>query len=354
MRVRKAIAMGVDLERLVANFFPPGSAVATYFTPCSLAYACGGDPWYTFDPEGAKALLAEAGYPDGFSTKIQYRPDVRPYLPDPPIIAQEIQAQLKQNLNIDAQIDQQESSTFLANNAAGTLDGLFLLGWGADFPDTDNFLNFHFGPGTGAKFGDPIPELVEAIRLASQSSDPAERDALYTTANELIKEHVPAAIAAVAGNATAWKDDVEGAYSSPLTTEILADMKAGDRDTIVFVQNGEPEGVYCGDETSGETFRACEQLKESLYGYESGGVVPVPALATDCSANEDLTKWTCTLREGVKFHDGADFDASDVIASFAVQWDSQSPLHVGRTGVFEYWPSMIGGGYLNPPPPAAE
>jgi hypothetical protein len=31
-----------------------------------------------------------------------------------------------------------------------------------------------------------------------------------------------------------------------------------------------------------------------------------------------------------------------------------SPLRVGRTGVFEYWPSMIGGGYLNPPPPAEE
>ena len=112
--------------------------------------------------------------------------------------------------------------------------------------------------------------------------------------------------------------------------------------------------LYCGDETSGETFRACEQFKESLYGYESGGTAPVPSLAEECTANEDLTTWTCKLREGVKFHNGADFDASDVVASFALQWDMESPLRVGRTGVFEYWPSMIGGGYLNPPPPAEE
>ena len=36
-----------------------GSEVADYFTPCSFDYACGGDPWYEFDPEAAKALLAE-------------------------------------------------------------------------------------------------------------------------------------------------------------------------------------------------------------------------------------------------------------------------------------------------------
>ena len=81
-----------------------------------------------------------------------------------------------------------------------------------------------------------------------------------------------------------------------------------------------------------------------------GSTATEPALATGCTANEDLTVWTCTLREGVTFHDGATFDASDVIVSFAAQWDAASPLHVGRTGAFEYWPSLVGGGFLNPPP----
>ena len=48
-------------------------------------------------------------------------------------------------------------------------------------------------------------------------------------------------------------------------------MQPGDRDTIVFMQNAEPLSLYCGDETDGETLRACEQINESLYAYEIAG-----------------------------------------------------------------------------------
>ena len=81
------------------------------------------------------------------------------------------------------------------------------------------------------------------------------------------------------------------------------------------------------------------------------GLDPVPALATGCTANADLTVWTCTLRDGVTFHDGSTFDASDVIVSFAAQWDALSPLHLGNTGLWTYWGSLIGGGFLNKPGP---
>jgi len=350
VRVRQAIAMGIDRQRIVDNFYPPGSETASHFTPCALLGGCAGDSWYEFDPEGAKALLAEAGYPDGFSTSLQLRDAVRPYLPDPPVIAQEIQAQLKANLNIDAEIELMESGAFLDANEAGQLDGLFLLGWGADFPDTDNFLNYHFGPGVGKKFGGTSPELIEAIRQGGQTADPAEREAAYAEANRLIKEQVPVAIIAHGGNAAAFKADIDGAHSSPLTTEIFSVMQPADRDTLVFMQNGEPLSLYCGDETDGETLRACEQIKESLYAYEIGGGEPEPALAKECVTNDDLTVWTCTLQEGVTFHDGATLDASDVIVSMAAQWDLSSPQHVGRDGQFGYWPSMIGGAFLNTPP----
>lgn len=104
VKVRQAIAMGINRQRIVDTFYPVGSEAATYFTPCSIPNGCVGDPWYTFDAVAAKALLAEAGFPDGFSTKLYYRDVVRGYLPQVSNVAQDIQAQLLANLNINAEL----------------------------------------------------------------------------------------------------------------------------------------------------------------------------------------------------------------------------------------------------------
>jgi len=124
------------------------------------------------------------------------------------------------------------------------------------------------------------------------------------------------------------------------------------RDQLVFVQNGEPGGLYCADETDGEALRICGQIVESLYIYEVAGTAPEPGLAEECSANADSSVWTCTLREGVVFHNGATLDANDVVTTFAIQWDAAHPLHVGREGLFEYWGYLFAGS-LNPPPPSS-
>ena len=356
VKVRQAVAMAVDRQRIVDNFLPPGSEVAKFFTPCAIPFGCTGDDWYTFDAAAAKALLAEGLQEEGidpatFTTKLQFRPPPRPYLPDPPTIAQDIAAQLQENLGITVELDQQESTTFIDNSNAGTLDGLFLLGWGADYPDADNFMNYHFGSGAGAKFGTLPQDLVDATIKGSQSAADADREAAYTEANNLVKQYVPLVFVSHAGSATAFKADVEGAHSSPLTSEVMAAMKAGDRDILTFMQGGEPGGLYCADETDGESLRVCEQIKESLYSYKVGGTDTEPALATSCEPSDDLTVWTCTLRDGVTFHDGSTLDSSDVILSYAAQWDALSPLHVGRTGGFDYWIALIGQGFLNPPGP---
>jgi ABC-type transport system substrate-binding protein len=348
-QVRQAIAMSIDRQRIIDNFYPPGSEVATHFTPCSFPFACEGDDWYEFDPEAGRELLAEAGFPDGFDTSIALRDVVRGYLPAPTVVAQDIAAQLADNLGINATIDVQESGTFIANADAGALEGIHLLGWSADYPDVTNFLDFHFGAGASLQFGDKFDDITGPLADGASTPVDAERQAAYELANNAIREHVPMVPIVHAGSATAFKADVTGAHSSPLSNENFSVMDPGGRDTLVWMQNAEPISLFCMDETDGESLRACEQSMESLYKYEVGGTAAQPALAEDCAPNDDLTVWTCTLRDGVTFHDGATLDANDVVLSYAMQWDAEHPLHVGNTGTFTYFSAFFGG-FLNPPP----
>jgi ABC-type transport system substrate-binding protein len=348
-QVRQALAIGIDRQRIVDNFMPPGSIVATHYTPCEIDFACTGEEWPAYDPDEAARLIEEA-YPGGIDTTLAWRnPPARIYMPLPDETATDVQAQLAE-IGIRVTLDKQESGTFIGNSNAGRLEGLFLLGWGADFPDATNFLDYHFGEGCTSAFGDCYPEIYEHLNIGNSTPVAAEREAAYTDANNAIREQVPMVPISHAGFANAYLAGVEGAQISPLSNELIFRMAPPEGDQIVFMQAGEPIGIYCADETDGESLRACEQTMEALYAYAMGGTDAEPALAEECTPNDDLTVWTCNLRDGVTFHNGATFEAQDVIASYAAQWDYLSPLHAGNTGSFEYWGGLWGGN-LNPPAP---
>ncbi|MGV8856245.1 MAG: ABC transporter substrate-binding protein [Devosia sp.] len=340
IKVRQAIAMGIDRQRIVDNYYPAASVVASHFTPCTLPNGCAGEDWYPFDPVKAKALLAEAGFPDGFKTKIYYRDVFRSYLPEPSIIAVEFQAQLKANLGIDAEVAPMESGEFIGQASAGTLDGLYLLGWGADYPHVTNFLDYHFTKGT-LRFGDAIPEIYEPLIKASAIADPAVAEPLYEEANNAIKKFVPMVPIAQAASAYAARAYVKNAAIRPFGATLLENEDPG-KDTLVFMQNAEPISLYCADETDGETLSVCSPITETLLNYAKDSGDIVPGLATGCTANDDATVWTCALREGVKFTDGSDFDANDVVASWGAGIDAANPAHVGNTGAFDYYSTLWG------------
>ena len=346
-KVRQAIAMGIDRKAIVDKFYPAGSTVADYFTPCTIPGGCEGDPWYTYDPVAAKKLLADAGFPNGFKTTLSYRDVVRGYLPTPGKVAEEIQAQLKKNLGIDATIDVQESGTFLDNAAKGNL-AMHLLGWGADYPDQTDFLDYHFGKGASDQFGKKFDDITSTLASAATLSDQAARLKLYAQANNLVKQHVPMVPIAHGANAIVYKSTVDGAYADPLANEKLNLMNIPGQDQLVMIQSGEPPSLYCNDETDGEAIRVCNMISDSLMAYKTGGTDVVPGLATKCDASADGLTWTCSLRSGLKFSDGTPVTANDVVETYAVQWDAADPLHVGNTGDFVYWPGLFGA-FLNPP-----
>jgi peptide/nickel transport system substrate-binding protein len=347
-QVRQAVAMAIDKQRIVDNYYPPGSEVAQQFVPPSFnpGFSSSGDgaQWYDYDPEGAKALLAEAGFADGFETTLSYRDVVRVYLPNVGQVAQEIQSQLAE-VGITVNINVMESGAFLESVAAGE-QGLYLLGWGMDYPDSTNFYDFHFTGGV-PRFGEEWPDLVEEIKAAAQLSDAAERQTHYDNVNALIKEHVPMIPVAHGSTANAFLASVGNVVMGPLNENF--EQMTTDDGQLVWVQSAEPISLWCGDETDGETLRVCEQVYDSLLGYEFGGVQPIPALAESWESNPDATEWTFTLRQGVKFHNGADLDANDVVASYSARWDAESPNHKGNTGAFEYFVGFFGQ-FLNAPP----
>ncbi len=346
-KVRQAVAMAINKQQIVDNFYPAGSAVAEQFVPPSFTpgYSTSGDgaKWYGYDPEGAKALLTEAGFPNGFETTISYRDVVRVYLPNVNQVVQEIQAQLAE-VGIKVTINKMESGPFLESVAAGG-QGLYLLGWGMDYPDATNFYDFHFAS-NAARFGNEWPDLVEEIKAAAQLGDPAERQAHYDEVNRLIKELVPMIPVAHGTTANVMSAGVGNVVMGPLNENFEQMTTASGQ--LVWVQSAEPIMLSCADETDGETLRACEQIYDSLLGYEFGGVAPVPALATAWEPNTDATEWTFTLREGVTFHNGATFDANDVVATYAALWDASNPNHKGNTGVFEYFTGFFAQ-FLNAP-----
>jgi ABC-type transport system substrate-binding protein len=343
VRVRQAIGMGIDRQRIVDTFYAPGSEVAAYFTPCGIPNGCVGDKWYDFDPVAAKKLLAEAGFADGFKTTIYYRDVTRSYLPNVGKVAEDVQAQLKENLNIDAEIVVMESGDFTSKASAGQLDGIHMFGWGADYPQITNFMDYHFsGNPPNPQWGTPYPEILNPLAEGAKIGNPADAESIYVEANNALRTLVPLVPIAHGASNLAYRADVVGAHASPLGNEYFAAMDPGGRDTFIWMQSGEPISLYCGDEEDGESLRACQQMVETLLSYEVGGTAVKPGLATGCEPNDDLTVWTCTLRDGVKFHDGSTLDANDVIASWSVGLDASSPLHKGNTSAFAYFAQVWG------------
>jgi peptide/nickel transport system substrate-binding protein len=351
-QLRQAIGYAIDKDRIIENFYPEGSIAADQFLPPGIPQYQDGAETFTYDPDRARELLAEAGYPNGVDLGVlSYRATVRGYLPQPPQVASDIRDQLAQ-VGITVALDEQEEGAFIDNANTGALS-FYMLGWGADFPDATNFWDFHFGVGASPQFGTGFEDMHEVLTEAGSTVDEGERGDLYAQANELLFQHAQAIPIAYGGSAVAFNASVEGAHASPLSNERFAVMSEEGADQLVWMQNGEPSGLYCADETDGEALRVCEQINESLLGYEVGGTEVEPALAEEWESNDDLTEWTFTLREDVTFHDGSTFDANDVVASYRAQWDAADPRHVGREGLFTYFEALFGG-FLNPPPAPPE
>ena len=341
VRVRQAIAIALDRQRIVDLFYPSGSTLATHVPPCVIDGACVGDAWYEQDLVAARALLADAGYPNGIDLTLSLRETPRAYLPDPVAVATDIQAQLAA-VGIRVTLKVEEAGGYIGKLLSGDLESASFSAALPDYPEVWNSLGIDFGSTSGPAHGDQYPRLVALLDEAQRESDPATRAALFTQINSEIRAQVPVVPIANGASLIAARAVVSGLVASPVAMERLASVRVEGSDTFTWLQGGEPAGLYCMDEEDREAVRICAQVMEGLYGYAEGGTAAEPRLATGCVASADGLVVECALRRDVRFHNGARLDAGDVLDSFAAAWDCTHPLHIGRTGDFRGWGWIMG------------
>ncbi len=134
VRVRQALNMAINKDRIVRILNNRAVPANQVLPPLFESYASDYEG-YPYDPEAARQLLADAGYPDGFDT-VLYAYNVAPN----DRIAQAIQADLAE-IGINAELRTQAQSTVIEAGGAGEAPLLWSGGmaWIADYPDPNNF-----------------------------------------------------------------------------------------------------------------------------------------------------------------------------------------------------------------------
>jgi peptide/nickel transport system substrate-binding protein len=118
--------------------------------------------------------------------------------------------------------------------------------------------------------------------------------------------------------------------------------------TLVFAGAADPVVIDGALVSDGESIRAVTQIFETLIGLKPGSTELVPALATKWEVSPDAKSYTFTLRDGVKFTDGTDFNAEAVCANFDRWYNFKGPLQSSSASY--YWQSFFGGYKKNESP----
>jgi peptide/nickel transport system substrate-binding protein len=200
--VRLAMNHAVDVDAIIASLLGGnGQRLANFFVPGGLGFDESLVP-HAYDPELAKQLLADAGYPDGFSTTLAYTPGDRVE----PITA--VAGQLAA-VGINVEITPVELATFNATWTDPDAAPLRTLTW-RPLTDPFTFLNLVVSNiGFLSRYDDP--EAQELIDAGAIEPDPEERNAIYRQLGRVL-HNAPAAIYlwnltsfyGVAADAPAW------------------------------------------------------------------------------------------------------------------------------------------------------
>ena len=114
--------------------------------------------------------------------------------------------------------------------------------------------------------------------------------------------------------------------------------------TLVFAGAADPVVIDGALVSDGESIRVITQIFETLINLKPGTTELAPGLATEWEVSPDALTYTFALREGVKFHDGTDFNAEAVCFNFDRWFNFKGPL---QSPSASYYYSAFFGGFKN-------
>lgn len=192
--VREAIRYAIDYPGLCALAGNGATTPAGIIPKGFLGYA--GETTITRDVEKAKALLTEAGYPDGITFSMGVIPDMAPDGVSFMTLAQKVQADLAE-AGITVNIEPQEVAVYLEGYRDGKQQSV-MCQWGPDYNDSNNQLAFLPGNTVGLRLGwtaEMDPELAELGQKASVETDSDKRAELFTEIQKHMDEkNAPAVV----------------------------------------------------------------------------------------------------------------------------------------------------------------
>jgi oligopeptide transport system substrate-binding protein len=216
-RVRRALAMAIDREQLVARVARGHQVPAGNLTPPNLA-GFTATAKLPYDLAAAKKLLAEAGYPDGkgfphldllFNTNEGHR-----------LIAEAVQQMWRTGLGIDIGLYNQEGKVYTASMRS--LD--YQIGryaWVGDYLDPSTFLEMMITGGGNNQTGWGNAEYDRLIAEAASTADQAKRYAAYQRCEQILVDEAPLAPIYFYTRNNLRRPEVKGWYGNLLDLHAL-------------------------------------------------------------------------------------------------------------------------------------
>ncbi len=182
-KIRLAFSLAIDRKRITEKITQLGERTAFSLTPPGAGQNYQPPPGPEFDPERARKLLAEAGYPGGKGfPRVEYL-----YFPKPVErnIAVELQAMWQQHLGISVDLAKQEWKIYLDSMKEKNYQ-LCRSSWVGDYNDPGTFLEMFLSSNGNNRTGWANSQYDELIAAAAREADLNQRNTLFQQAEKLL------------------------------------------------------------------------------------------------------------------------------------------------------------------------